>query len=261
MVVPSQGLQSKSLHKWARLPRSQSRSIPQLWVGSYESPEFPIVCSALAFAKVCGLTKHKKIAGKIRPGGGGKGFFLLYWNCHVFSKSSSGIHHLSPRIPGFYRHPDASGLTRSFRASRWSSGSSICPAAFHKRQSSPSLQEWPNDKQNSESNVECLPLTIAQMWQAKHPSSVLRFSTLGRFLLSKKLASQLSQQLLHKLSSVWVIWRSMEQSLANVHVDRRESPNVQYHRIQKADVEDIFKKDQERVHQIRMLRNSILPDI
>ena len=53
----------------------------------------------------------------------------------------------------------------------------------------------------------------------------------------------------------------MEQSLANVHVDRRESPNVQYHRIQKADVEDIFKKDQERVQQIRMLRNSILPDI
>ena len=103
MVVPSQGLQSKSLHKWARLPRSQFRSIHQLLGGSYESREFPIVCSALA-------SRNRR---EDSPSAGGEGFLLivLKLSC-IFSKSSKWNPPLvGAKIPSFFQHPDAGGAS------------------------------------------------------------------------------------------------------------------------------------------------------
>ena len=94
------------------------------------------------------------------------------------------------------------------------------------------------------------------MWQAKHPSSALENQRLDASPFQKIGISTVSTaQPASALQCVGDMkvhgakpcqGTSMFDVFFKDCVDRRESPNVQYNRIQKADLEDLFKKDQKR---------------
>ena len=102
----------------------------------------------------------RKSAGKIRPGAGGKGFLLivLKLSCIFQELQVESTTCLCKDSRAFSASRCRSGLTRSFRASRWSSGSSICPAAFHKRDNPHPVSR--NDRMTNKTHSECRMLAF-----------------------------------------------------------------------------------------------------